>query len=194
LNDHINDTLALMDELGIEKANLLGESGGSYIAQGVASTKPGRIHKLILVVSKAHGIKSSSQLFYESHAAEMSGMNEHEQRLYLIDHVFAQGFLDKVGPEFLLPQPLALSPQEAEAANKAFEGFDFRPVLHRISAPTLVINGKYDGLNPPPMGLEIASYIPNSTFVEMQHSGHAPSLEEPEKFSELVMDFLHDRA
>lgn len=194
LDDHIGDALALLDKLGIEKARMIGVSGGSYIAQGVAASHPDRVDRLILVVAKAHGTKSSSQLFLESHADEMAGLSESENMRYIIDHAFAPGFMEKVGPETLQllmrPEPV-LSWVELEAANKAFEGFDFRPVLHQIKAPTLIINGKYDQLNPPSRGLEIASFIPDSTFVEMLHPGHAPSFEEPERFSELVMDFLN---
>ncbi|MGV3465348.1 MAG: alpha/beta fold hydrolase, partial [Heyndrickxia sp.] len=83
-----------------------------------------------------------------------------------------------------------LTPDEQAAANKALEGFDFRSDLHKITAETLVISGKYDGLNPPTLGKEIADLIPRSTFVEFEKSGHAPNAEEPEKFINIVKDFL----
>ncbi|CAM4227338.1 hypothetical protein PAAL109150_16685 [Paenibacillus alkaliterrae] len=46
------------------------------------------------------------------------------------------------------------------ANNKALEGFDFRLELHKITAETLVISGKYDTLNTPEDGREIANLIP----------------------------------
>ncbi|WP_028401569.1 alpha/beta fold hydrolase [Ectobacillus panaciterrae] len=83
-----------------------------------------------------------------------------------------------------------LTPEQQAAANKALEGFDFRPDLNKVTAKTLVISGKYDGLNPPELGREIASLIPDSTFVEFEKSGHAPNVEEHKYFMELVINFL----
>lgn len=45
LNDHIEDTVALLDHLGIQKAHVLGVSMGSYIAQGIALAHPERMEK-----------------------------------------------------------------------------------------------------------------------------------------------------
>ncbi|MDN4074150.1 alpha/beta fold hydrolase [Fictibacillus terranigra] len=74
-----------------------------------------------------------------------------------------------------------LTPQQQEAANKALENFDFRDDLHKITADTLVISGKYDGLNPPDDGKEVARLIPHADFVVFEKSGHAPSVEEPKQ-------------
>ena len=68
--------------------------------------------------------------------------------------------------------------------------FDFRDDLPKIKAKTLVISGKYDGMNPPSEGKICASLIPNATFVEMQYSGHAPMFEEPELYFKIIDDFL----
>jgi len=184
---------ALLEELRIEKTRVIGVSAGSYIAQGLAADFPDAIHKLILVVPKAHGTKSSVQLFWERHAVELAGMSEAEQMSYFLNHAFAPGFLEKIEPKIvqtiLRPEPI-LSSEESAAANKAFHDFDLRPILHRITAPTLVISGKMDGLNPPEYGKEVASHIKGAIFVEMIHSGHAPSFEEPERFIKEVTNFL----
>ncbi|MCC3372622.1 alpha/beta fold hydrolase [Cohnella sp. REN36] len=194
LEDHIRDALALMDELGMARAAVLGVSGGSYIAQGLAAAEPDRVKRLVLVVARAYGAKSSTQLFFERHAAAMAKLGEKEKAAYFIDRVFAPGFLDNMQPAqlqtLMVPEP-ALTAEQTEAANRAFEGFDLRPALPRIQAPTLVLSGKYDGLNPPACGTEIADGIPDATFVEMRHSGHAPSFEEPDRFYRLVIDFLN---
>jgi 3-oxoadipate enol-lactonase len=83
-----------------------------------------------------------------------------------------------------------LSPEQFSAANKAIGTFDFRPDLSKIKAETLIISGKYDGLNPPEDGKEVASLIKNSTFVEMEYSGHAPMFEEPHTYINTIEGFL----
>ena len=72
-----------------------------------------------------------------------------------------------------------LTSEQQEAANKALEGFDFRPQLPYVMAETLVISGKYHELNPPKRGKEIATLMPNASFVEFENSGHIPQAEEP---------------
>ncbi|WP_371364429.1 alpha/beta fold hydrolase [Sporomusa rhizae] len=69
-------------------------------------------------------------------------------------------------------------------------GFDCRSELHKITAETLVISGKYDGLNPPVDGKVCAELIPKAEFVEMQYSGHLPMLEEMERYNEIIDNFL----
>jgi 3-oxoadipate enol-lactonase len=70
------------------------------------------------------------------------------------------------------------------------EGFDFRPKLPYVMSETLVISGKYDRLNPPERGKEVATLMPNASFVEFENSGHIPPAEEPERFLKVVKDFL----
>ncbi|PKR84601.1 alpha/beta fold hydrolase [Heyndrickxia camelliae] len=190
LDDHIEDVKALMNYLSIDSAHILGASMGSYIAQGVAITIPNRINKLILVVAKSHGKTSSTQELMERHADEIAGLNMDEAIAHLSQYIFYN--LD-AAREYLMEYQTkghALTPQEQAAANKALEGFDFRSDLHKITAETLVISGKHDGLNPPILGREIANLIPNATFVEFEKSGHVPNAEEPEKFINIIRNFL----
>lgn len=190
LNDHIEDAVALLDHLGIEKAHVMGVSMGSYIAQGLALSHPDRVGKLILVVSKAHGKTSSTQEMLVRYADELEGIPEQKQMEHLYKYVFHNlPAIQKWQEEMLKLEP-ELSVAEMAAANKAMEGFDFRAALPTVAAETLVISGSHDGLNPPVRGKELASLIPNAEFVEFEQSGHAPNVEEPEKFKETISNFL----
>ena len=190
LNDHIEDLRALLDELKIDKTHILGVSMGSYIAQGFVLAHPERVQKLILVVSKSNGKTSSTQELIERYQDEIDGMDELETMAHLSKYMFHN--LKAVGrwqaDLAKLEKPLSLT--EQAAANKALEGFDFRASLPTVAAETLIISGRYDGLNPPERGKEIASFIANSRFVEFEESGHAPSVEEPERFVQVIREFL----
>lgn len=187
LNDHINDVIALMDYFSIDNTILYGASMGSYIAQGVAITQPQRIKKLILTVPKANGLTSSTRKLFTEHAQELTKMNNKERLMFFYKNMV-------YNPQILVKNPdllrSTLTPKQSEAANKALEGFDFRSDLSKITADTLVISGKHDGLNPPAEGKLCASLIPNATYVEMQRSGHLPMIEEPEIYRSIVSRFL----
>lgn len=190
LNDHIEDTAALLNHLEIQKAHVLGVSMGSYIAQGLALAHPDRVGKLILVVTKAHGKTSSTQEMIERHAEELEGVAEQEYADYLFKYMFHDQEVVQKWQEEIWQTEEELSLLEMAAANKAMAGFDFRAALPTIAAETLVISGKHDELNPPERGRELAGLIPHARFIEFEHSGHAPNAEEPERFLEVASDFL----
>jgi len=55
INQFVNDTAGLLDALKIQKADVLGYSMGSFIAQELALMNPNRIDNLILAVSSCGG-------------------------------------------------------------------------------------------------------------------------------------------
>ncbi|ASU35883.1 non-heme bromoperoxidase BpoC, putative [Mucilaginibacter xinganensis] len=187
ITDHANDILAIMDHFGIKKAHLLGVSMGSYIAQLVAITAPERIDKLILTVTKSNGLTSSIQRLFKENEAAIKGLDMHFTILKLLKYMVYDAELMKNHLEIF---ETTLSPEQFNAANKAIGAFDFRNDLSKITAKTLVISGKYDGLNPPADGREVASLIKNAIFVEMEYSGHAPMFEEPGTYVNIIEHFL----
>jgi 3-oxoadipate enol-lactonase len=187
LQDHVGDILGIMDHYQIEIASLLGVSMGSYIGQGVAIAAPERIDKLVLTVPKSNGLTSSVQRLMSEHAKELEGLNLQESILALLKYMTYNPEIMKKHIDIFETK---LSPEQFLRANKALSNFDFRNELPKIKAKTLVISGKYDGLNPPSEGRICASLIPSATFVEMQYSGHAPMYEEPELYMKIIDDFL----
>jgi 3-oxoadipate enol-lactonase len=187
----------VMDALHLESVFLLGASMGTYIAQGVAIQQPQRVKKLVLVTPKAHGKTSSSARFLAEHAEELEGMSDDEVQMFLFKRVFAPTTAPEVMQNMVVfaqqqyAAGLFLTPEQTLAANRALEGFDFRPGLPQVTAETLVISGRYDPLNPPADGREIADLIPNARFVVLEHSGHVVSLEEPQRLLELVETFFN---
>ncbi|MED1203177.1 alpha/beta fold hydrolase [Heyndrickxia acidicola] len=193
MEDHIQDVVNLLNHLKLEKVFLLGISMGSYIAQGVASAYPKRVEKLVLVVPKGHGKTSSMQELLDRHAQELEGLSFAEQFSYVSKYIFhSSAAIQNAFSEFYADKAMLTSPQEQDASNKAIEGFNFLKDLEKITAKTLVISGKYDGLNPPERGKEVASRIPDAAFIEFMHSGHGPSIEEPERFKKEVINFLSE--
>ncbi|GIV37029.1 MAG: alpha/beta hydrolase [Cyclobacteriaceae bacterium] len=64
--------------------------------------------------------------------------------------------------------------------------------IPRIKAPTLLIWGLNDTITPPMAAWEFHRLIPNSTLRFIDRCCHAPMMEHPEKFNDLVSDFLKD--
>jgi len=68
--------------------------------------------------------------------------------------------------------------------------WDVRRQLKNITAPTLVVAGRYDGVSTPEWAVQYKKYMPQAQFVIFENSGHNPYLEEPEKFFDLFETFL----
>ncbi|OZB98465.1 alpha/beta fold hydrolase [Paenibacillus sp. XY044] len=192
LDDHIRDTIAWMDHMGIDQAYIMGGSMGSYIAQGVAIKVPERVKKLVLVSAKPNGLTSSMVRLYAEHADELVGMTEEQKQQHMFRYIFHNRVLAGKWIREANEAGHVLTGKEQEAANQALEGFDFRADLPLVTALTLLISGKYDGVNPPEQAEEIQRLIQGSELLVFEHSGHAPNAEEPERFIETVRRFLLD--
>ncbi|WP_425144825.1 alpha/beta fold hydrolase [Deinococcus sp.] len=196
LQDHIEDVLGVLDALALPSVFLMGSSMGSYVAQGVAAQQPARVSKLVLITPKASGQTSSSARLLAQHAAELEGKSPPEVQAFLMAKIFApttSGVVKASLAEFAQQQAeagLTLTPEQTLAANRALEGFDFRPALPGVTAQTLLVSGRHDPLNPPAEGEVIAQLIPNARLEVLEHSGHVPNLEEPERLHRLILDFL----
>jgi len=193
LDDHVADVLAVVDALNIAEFSVVGSSAGSYIAQGLGISAGRRIHKLALVVPKAHGTGSSSARFLDEHAEEVKGLTTDQQVRFMREHLLApttEEHRTAILRERERTSGYVLTDAEREAANRALRNFDFRPELPKITASTLVISGKYDPLNPPEFGGELATLIPDCRFELFEKSGHLPRFEEREHYLRVLGAFL----
>lgn len=67
---------------------------------------------------------------------------------------------------------------------------NFLPMLPKIAAPMLLINGAYDPACTKDQIEYIMSHAPNVTRAVFENSGHFPRLEEAEKYTDTVLNFL----
>ncbi|WP_217428589.1 alpha/beta fold hydrolase [Microlunatus speluncae] len=89
---------------------------------------------------------------------------------------------------------VAATPYRYQAHNYAFStnlpGFDLKPQLPGVTAPTLITVGRTDWITPVSCSETIAGLIPDSRLVIFERSGHSPQIEEAEAWTKTVRDFL----
>ncbi|MEA3038021.1 MAG: hypothetical protein QOE79_534 [Sphingomonadales bacterium] len=66
---------------------------------------------------------------------------------------------------------------------------DFRPTLGRIRQPTLVVHGAHSHLYDAATAHHLVAALPNASDACFEHSGHAPHLDEPDRFNRILRDF-----
>jgi pimeloyl-ACP methyl ester carboxylesterase len=83
------------------------------------------------------------------------------------------------------------------AAGQAWEGglyqsVDLRPVLGRITSPTLIVAGDLDFICGPTQARPIAGGITGAQLVMLLGCGHIPSIEAPQQYRHAVEEFLQN--
>ena len=180
----------LITQLGAESATLVGISMGSYLVAEAAILEPARTDHLVLVVGKAHGKTSSVAAFAASKGVDLSTLSPEEMLAFMSEAVWSPDTSQSRRDELLQAmagKQTVLTPAEQGEVEKSLAGFDLRPGLASVTAPTLIISGASDGLNPPAAGQELADHIPGARFEVYEHSGHMLAFEEEDR---LVDDIL----
>jgi 3-oxoadipate enol-lactonase len=181
---------AFADALRLERFCVVGNSMGGIAAQELASRLDGRIAKLVLVGTGARivGVKPDWRKAMDSWIAGEAD----------------RSFTERMVAALLTRRPQ--DPKEFETfvdavaiANKAFMGavltsafgLDLRPVLHRITAQTLVVRGEIDASRTQEHVAELMAGIPDCRAHEITGGGHSPQVDSPEAFCPLVREFLN---
>lgn len=200
LNDHAQDLLALIRAAGYRQAAVFGLSMGSYIAACAAASSGGAIDRLVLVVTKPNddGSGSSVARLLKAEGLDLGSSSEEETLTVIKQALWSPSTPPARRDEIIAAKnecsrrwrmPI-LSTAQRTAVNEALRGFDLRPLLPRITCPTLVIAARHDGLNPPEAGQAVAALIPHSRFEILEHSGHMIEAEETDKLAQTTLSFL----
>ncbi|MFI5533886.1 alpha/beta fold hydrolase [Kitasatospora sp. NPDC051853] len=211
--EQARDVEALRVHLGLERVDLLGHSAGCLIAQEYAAARPERVRRLVLVTPVGRAAREpderelerlrdarAGEAWYPDAAeayrliAEGGHTGTEAAELGRRTHPFSWHHWDdsrqaEHRPEHGSPHAWLRAAYYAGAATPA----DERQRLARLAAvrvPVLVVAGASDGLiGTAPARLAAALY-PDARLELMDRSGHRPWVEEPERFTELVSDFL----
>ncbi len=186
---------AALDELGISRAVLVGNSLGGGVALRLAHDAPARVAALVLVASVA-----PSSAHSETVAAWRRGDNPLIPGDTEADH---RAFIRLVTER---PPPVPRAILRYVASRRAgadtrlaglFAGFvdatggDAVPaMLGDIAAPTLIVHGACDRVIPRSTADELAAGLPRARLEVLDGIGHAPQLETPALTARLVEDFL----
>jgi pimeloyl-ACP methyl ester carboxylesterase len=193
------DLLGLMDELGLKPAHLVGCSLGGGIAVDFALEHPERISRLVLVgpsIGGANFGKRYPDVFAEVRAADerndMAAVNEAEMYLFLDGPRRRRGYVRQPLRDLFLDMNGSNMNVDWESAPS--DDLDPPAVerLHEITAPTLVVIGDED-IPPVFDQVELAmEKIPHARKAVIHDAAHLPSLEHPDEFNRIVLEFLRE--
>jgi len=204
-----NDTAGLLDALKIQKADVLGYSLGSFVAQQLTVTHPKKVNSLILVAASGGGKGSIPKppqfLKLQSDITNKSLNNipvSQGEINTLVSASYGSGWF-RLHPESVKNLPTAqealskVSPNTLRGQYNAGIGWEATnwngacDELAKIAKPTLLITGTDDN-NYVPHGnsLILAGKIPGAWFIQIKDAGHAVLGQYPDKINKVLQTFL----
>ena len=208
-----NDSAGLLDALKIPKADVLGYSLGSYIAEQLAIMYPDKANSLVLVGSSCGGkdhtpkppefIKLQSDIVNE-------GQNHiptsHAQMQALNVASLGQGWVRLHPESSKIPENITslqqlkpgLPPEVANDQNNVGKYWEDNQkwsgtcdALGKLNKPTLVITGTEDNFYQPHVNsLKIAEKIPGAWLVQIKNASHAVVNQYPAEVGKIMNTFL----
>lgn len=185
------DAVALLDHLGIARAHVYGHSMGGRISQWLGIEHGKRVGALVLGATtpgNVHGVPRSAEVnaLWTTPPANPQEALARFAPLFL-SPTWIETHLEVVKELFQVP-PI---PAHARALHyQASEGHDSWDLLPTISAPTLVIHGSEDLLNPTANASLLAERIPGAELSLIEGGRHAYLVEFREEASRIVNEFL----
>jgi pimeloyl-ACP methyl ester carboxylesterase len=193
---YARDVHHLIEQLALDDVVLVGWSMGSIVSWQYL--RQFGIHRLAAQVVVSQG---PSDLKRDDWPLGMLELGELAGLCDAIQEDMAEAFADFAPAMFaeapdestrawVLHEILRCRPTTATAILLSQTLPDARAVLHDLALPTLLVWGRDEKLMPVAAGEWMRDHVPGSQLVVFERSGHCPMLEEPERFNELVSEFV----
>jgi len=172
-----HDLETVVDHLGLRSYAILGVSQGASVTIAHAARYPERVSKIVLVGGYALG--RNKRLSIQGFDAFLTLMregwgNEHSpfQKMFCglfwanatAEHIKWMAELQRMGS----------SPEDAARVHAAFADVDVVDLLPKVSAPTLVLQSRYERMIPYEEGSRLGALIPNAKLVALDSHSHVP--------------------
>ncbi len=171
-----------MKKLG--KMMIMGNSLGGHVAILYTLKNPTKVTKLVLT--------GSSGLFENTMGGSYPRRGSYD---YIRERVAYTFYDPNVASKELVDEVFETTKSIPKcmrivAIAKSAQRNNLAPELPKIAVPTLLVWGLNDTITPPMVGHEFNRLIPNSELKFIDKCCHAPMMEHPDKFNEMVQDFL----
>ena len=197
LDQAAEDVRALLDQLSIQQAVLIGLSMGGYILFAFYRKYAARVKGLVLADTKA----------------QADSMEGKQARFQLAQVSYSNGssaIADVMIPRLLSPRTISTRPEIVEQVRTMIEGNqtsgivgdlmamaerpDSLPTLTQITCPTQIIVGELDAMTPLSDARTMADTIPGARLAVIPGAAHLANLEQPELFTRIVGSFASELA
>ncbi len=168
----------------LDDMTLLGNSLGGHVALVYTLNNTDKVKRLVLT--------GSSGLFEDSMGGSFPKRGNYD---YVKERVAYTFYKPETATKELVDEVFNITNSNSKclriiAIAKSAQRHNMAKDVTNIKVPTLLIWGLNDTITPPMVAHEFNRLIPNSELHFVDHCGHAPMMEHPEKFNSILNKFL----
>ncbi len=197
LDGQVAAMIGVLDELGLERVDVVGISYGGLVAYSLAAQHPDRVRRLVLVDTPGHawsmtehrallrrfGAHTATELFVPTSVAGIRTlMAIASYRPARVPAWAARQVITSLYDPHRADQTALLEQLEADVDGMA-------SAIARPRAPSLVVWGADDPVFPIAVGRQLAHDL-NAQLVVLERARHLPNAEHPAQFNRVVLEFL----
>ncbi|MCU0512552.1 MAG: alpha/beta hydrolase [Anaerolineae bacterium] len=195
VNTYVELVSQFMDRLGIVKAPLIGHSMGGTVALAVARRYPEKVVKVAVIGSPVDG--SSLNFFLKLSGYRFIATLTTRIPVILNSFIyFLTNYSARDGARLYEMVRQDAARVSAEAFFQSIGTLRKTNLIADLPLVTLPIMGMYgrrDIIVNPRQSKVLLRHAPHSREVWFDQSGHFPMMDEPERFHQSMLDFLHNR-
>jgi pimeloyl-ACP methyl ester carboxylesterase len=197
--------LGLLDELGIERTRVVGNSMGGRVALEMGLVAPERVDALALLCPAVAWIRRGLHPIVRLLRPEFGLLPHGFRRSVVASHLESMfhdpGQLDPAVADLVVDEfrriyhtPAARYAFLASARNIYLEApfgrAGFYPRLAKLRPPAMFVWGSDDRVVPCAFGRHVYRWLPQAEQVTLEECGHVPQVERPEETNELLLKFF----
>lgn len=189
IDDLVDDVIALLDRLGLDRVHFVGLSLGAMTGLHLAARNPERVDRLAVLCTGAH--LGPAQGWRDRAAAVRAGGSTAVAEA-VVARWYTAGFRERE-PERTAAAVAAVAATPAEGyagCCEAIATMDLRDELTRITAPTLALAGADDPATPPPQLAAIADTVADGRLLVVPRAAHLANDEQPEAVNAALLEHL----
>ena len=199
-HDDLVDLRAVTQATATRPAVVVGNSRGGGLALDLALAHPAEVLGLVLIAPSPSGFPADEWPTTEAEdeqdalveaateAGDLDELNRLEVRYWLDGTEQPEGRV--TGPARDLMIDMNSRALRAEPVGEPAAHPPVWPLLEEIDTPTLVVGGEHDLIGMAVVCTRLAERLPNARLETIADSAHCPSLDQPERLTDLVLDFL----
>jgi pimeloyl-ACP methyl ester carboxylesterase len=188
----IADMRAVLDELGIQRAHLVGQSMGGWWVTAFTLVAPERV--LSLTLSNTVGGLWTDALF--AHFRPVLTTVPSSERTVAAHPALGPSFCERDAAHAFLYQQINTfqTPPMIEAGFALMDSHVAHADLDATGVPVLVITSDEDALFPATLVVDSASRLAHATILEIRGAGHSTYFEKPEEYNDALLQFVGKHA
>lgn len=187
----IDDAVAVLDELNLDRVYWVGLSMGGMIGQGLALDHPQRIERLVLADTAAV-IPDEAQPLWQERSDDVQRWGMQAVAEATLGRWFTPDYLKENPPgiEQVRQQILDTPVAGYLGCSEAIRRLNYLDRLSAIEAPTLIMVGADDPGTPVAASEAMHAKIKDSSLVVIPDAAHLSNIEQAQYFNDNLIEFL----